>query len=478
MAAVGERRVSTLGRTPRRLRRCARPPRAVRLLPLVRSRAAVVLLALAAFGGAALDAAARAGRARAGRGRRSALARARDRSRCSAPRACRRPLRRVAAALVALAAVALALLAGRPRRRVPAAGPLGLAAVRRSAAASRRCRASACPTAASTSGRGSRSASGGSAARRGRRAARVLAARAAAPASRPRRCSLLVTLYAVPAVRARTSRASSCAARCSRCSCSPSCGWRGCAVRDAPAAGRRRRPRPRSRRCSPRRRSTGREPWWDYETLGRRRRRGEGGRLQLGSRLRPAGLAARRPRAAARQGAPGRAYWKARDLDLFDGRGWRQDPRQRGEDPAAQLPASPAQRPRAGASTSRSRSATCARTASSPRGSRPRSRRGRLPDRRRRLRGAGRARPRRLLHGRRLHAAPDRAAAAREHRHALRGLAPLLRRDLPRRAGVAATASRSTSAACRCGSCGRSGASRARRRSSASTTSPDPPRTS
>ena len=35
------------------------------------------------------------------------------------------------------------------------------------------------------------------------------------------------------------------------------------------------------------------------------------------------------------------AYWKARDLALFDGRGWRQDPRQRGEDPAAQLPASP-----------------------------------------------------------------------------------------------------------------------------------------
>ena len=35
------------------------------------------------------------------------------------------------------------------------------------------------------------------------------------------------------------------------------------------------------------------------------------------------------------------AYWKARDLSLFDGRSWRQDTRQRGEDPAAQLPASP-----------------------------------------------------------------------------------------------------------------------------------------
>jgi len=35
------------------------------------------------------------------------------------------------------------------------------------------------------------------------------------------------------------------------------------------------------------------------------------------------------------------AYWKARDLALFDGRRWRQDPRERGENPAAQLPASP-----------------------------------------------------------------------------------------------------------------------------------------
>ena len=32
------------------------------------------------------------------------------------------------------------------------------------------------------------------------------------------------------------------------------------------------------------------------------------------------------------------AYWKARDLALFDGRSWRQDPRQRGEESTAQLP--------------------------------------------------------------------------------------------------------------------------------------------
>ena len=32
------------------------------------------------------------------------------------------------------------------------------------------------------------------------------------------------------------------------------------------------------------------------------------------------------------------AYWKAQDLDLFDGRSWRQDQRERGENPRAQLP--------------------------------------------------------------------------------------------------------------------------------------------
>ncbi len=35
------------------------------------------------------------------------------------------------------------------------------------------------------------------------------------------------------------------------------------------------------------------------------------------------------------------AYWKARDLALFDGHGWRQDPRRRGEIPTAQLPDNP-----------------------------------------------------------------------------------------------------------------------------------------
>ena len=36
------------------------------------------------------------------------------------------------------------------------------------------------------------------------------------------------------------------------------------------------------------------------------------------------------------------AYWKARDLVLFDGRSWRQDPRRRMESPVAQLPDNPA----------------------------------------------------------------------------------------------------------------------------------------
>ncbi|MDT9121458.1 transglutaminaseTgpA domain-containing protein, partial [Escherichia coli] len=32
------------------------------------------------------------------------------------------------------------------------------------------------------------------------------------------------------------------------------------------------------------------------------------------------------------------AYWKATDLDIFDGQTWRRDPRQRTERPSAQLP--------------------------------------------------------------------------------------------------------------------------------------------
>ena len=56
--------------------------------------------------------------------------------------------------------------------------------------------------------------------------------------------------------------------------------------------------------------------------------------------------------------------------------------------------------------------------------------RGRLPDRRRRLRRARRAQARRLLHGGGLHAAADRARAARRG-HRLRGLARRLPRDLP-----------------------------------------------
>ncbi len=128
------------------------------------------------------------------------------------------------------------------------------------------------------------------------------------------------------------------------------------------------------------------------------------------------------------------AYWKARELALFDGRGWRQDPRQRGEDPAAQLPASP----NSVARWSQHIEVTIRNLRSDQlrhRGDHDVGRRrDRLPDRRRRLQRAGRARPRRLLLGRGLHAEPDRAPAAREHRHALRGLAALLRRDLPRRA--------------------------------------------
>jgi transglutaminase-like putative cysteine protease len=40
------------------------------------------------------------------------------------------------------------------------------------------------------------------------------------------------------------------------------------------------------------------------------------------------------------------AYWKARELSLFDGRSWRQDTRQRGDDPSSQIPSSSSSRAR------------------------------------------------------------------------------------------------------------------------------------
>ena len=115
-------------------------------------------------------------------------------------------------------------------------------------------------------------------------------------------------------------------------------------VRDAPAAGvggRRGRDRRAARRAGARRRAIR----GSTTRAGRSRRPAtEGGHVQLGPRLQPAGLAARRPRAAARQGRACRPTGRRATSTLFDGRSWRQDPRQRGEDPSAQLPDSPSSR--------------------------------------------------------------------------------------------------------------------------------------
>ena len=193
---------------------------------------------------------------------------------------------------------------GRGGRRGAAARALGLPPRPDRARGGGAARASTCPTAASTRRRCSRWGSAGpcwrsaaavlafwprSGGRTGFRPLALLAARDALRGAR-RSCS--------------TSRASSSAAPCSPCSCSPSCGSSAC-----PWATSRRRGSPRASRplaallAAPL--LDGREPWWDYEALGGRHRGGARGRLQLGARLLAAGLAARRARDAAGQGAPG-----------------------------------------------------------------------------------------------------------------------------------------------------------------------------
>ena len=108
-------------------------------------------------------------------------------------------------------------------------------------------------------------------------------------------------------------------------------------VGDVPAAGdrgRRRRDRRAARRAAARRARA----VVGLRALGGRHRRGAGRRLQLGPQLLAAGLAARRPRDAPRQGAPGARTGRRSDLDIFDGTVWRQDPRPRSEAVAAELP--------------------------------------------------------------------------------------------------------------------------------------------
>ena len=295
--------------------------------------------------------------------------RARRGARCSARRASTAPLRWLAAGLVARRRGRARAARGRRRRRVPAPRPLGRAARRR--------------------GAGDRGAPGRARALPRRR--RVDADRDRRPAGRcwsvvaallafwPRRgrtgfpavaVLALVTLYVVPAVvldfEGEFLRGAVLALlllaflRLEKLR-----------VRDAPAAGVAAvgRRDPGARRGPGARRA---RPVVGLRELGARDGRREDRQLQLGPRLQPAGLAARRARAAAREGAlPG----------LLEG--GRPRPVRRAHVAPRPAPArrarrasscrSPAPASRAGPSRSRSRCATCRRTRSSAPGSRRRS---------------------------------------------------------------------------------------------------------
>ena len=82
----------------------------------------------------------------------------------------------------------------------------------------------------------------------------------------------------------------------------------------------------------------GRDPWFDYESWAVETAAAKSVTFSWNHDYSPLDWP-RDGRELLRIKARTPAYWKARDLALFDGRGWRQDPRQRGEDPGAQLPA-------------------------------------------------------------------------------------------------------------------------------------------
>jgi transglutaminase-like putative cysteine protease len=84
----------------------------------------------------------------------------------------------------------------------------------------------------------------------------------------------------------------------------------------------------------------GRDPWFDYESWALETAGSKAVSFSWDHDYGPLDWP-RDGRELVRVKADRPAYWKARDLSLFDGRTWRQDPRSRGEDPSAQLPAYP-----------------------------------------------------------------------------------------------------------------------------------------
>jgi LPXTG-motif cell wall-anchored protein len=81
-----------------------------------------------------------------------------------------------------------------------------------------------------------------------------------------------------------------------------------------------------------------RTPWWDYESWALQTASAKAVTFTWDHDYSPLNWP-RDGRELLRVKARLPAYWKARDLDLFDGSTWRQDPRERGEEPSAQLPA-------------------------------------------------------------------------------------------------------------------------------------------
>jgi transglutaminase-like putative cysteine protease len=81
----------------------------------------------------------------------------------------------------------------------------------------------------------------------------------------------------------------------------------------------------------------GREPWWDYERWALDSASARAVSFTWDHDYSPLDWP-RDGRELLRVKAAIPAYWKASDLDVFDGRTWRQDPRQRTERPSAQLP--------------------------------------------------------------------------------------------------------------------------------------------
>jgi transglutaminase-like putative cysteine protease len=81
----------------------------------------------------------------------------------------------------------------------------------------------------------------------------------------------------------------------------------------------------------------GREPWWDYERWALDSAGARAVTFTWDHDYSPLDWP-RDGRELLRVKAAIPAYWKASDLDVFDGRAWREDPRQRTERPSAQLP--------------------------------------------------------------------------------------------------------------------------------------------